>query len=154
MSTFNGLPAHILLVHVIVVLAPLVAVLEILAGLFTPVRGRLVWLILPLAAITTALTPLTTDAGEWLEKKLGSSPAIETHAERGDWMIYLSSALLVVAILLALLHVRERRGASALARIAMAVVAVLVGVTVIVQVYRIGDSGAQAVWGGIVSSAQ
>ena len=152
MSTLNGLPAHALLVHFIVVLAPLVAVLEILAGLFTSVRSRLVWLILPLAAITTALTPLTTDAGEWLEKRVGPSPALETHTERGDWMIYISSALLVVALLLVIVHLRERRVDSERLRVVVAIVAVLVGVTAIVQVYRIGESGARAVWGDSVSS--
>lgn len=153
MSTLNGLPAHALLVHFIVVLAPLVAVLEILAGLFSSVRSRLVWLILALAAITTALTPITTSAGEWLEKRVGPSAALETHTGRGDWMIYISSALLVVALLLVVVHLRERRTDSTGLRVAVAIVAILVGVTAIVQVVRIGESGARAVWGDSVSQS-
>ena len=62
MSTFNGLPAHILLVHFIVVLAPLTALLAIAASIWTGVRSRLVWLIAALAVFTLALTPLTTEA--------------------------------------------------------------------------------------------
>ena len=67
MSTVGGLPVHVLLVHFIVVLAPLTAILVVVCGVWPAARRRLVWLILVLAAVTTALTPLTTDAGEWLE---------------------------------------------------------------------------------------
>src|SRR6478672_9241144 len=66
LSTFNGLPAHVLLVHFIVVLAPLTAVLAIVCTFWPAARQRLTWLVLALAVITAALTPLTTDAGEWL----------------------------------------------------------------------------------------
>lgn len=81
MSTFNGLPVHILLVHFIVVLAPLTAILAIGASIFQPVRSRLVWLIAALAVITLILTPLTTEAGEWLEERVPETAAVEIHAE-------------------------------------------------------------------------
>jgi len=55
-----------LLVHAIVVLAPLTALLEILCAVWPAARRRLVWLVLAFAAVNLALTPLTTDAGEWL----------------------------------------------------------------------------------------
>src|SRR6476619_3390548 len=73
LSTFNGLPAHVLLVHFIVVLAPLTAVLAIVCTFWPAARQRLVWLVLALAVITAGLTPLTTDAGEWLAKRKGRS---------------------------------------------------------------------------------
>ena len=84
MSTFNGLPAHILLVHFIVVLAPLTALLAIAASIWTGVRSRLVWLIAALAVFTLVLTPLTTEAGEWLEKRVPETAAVEQHTEIGD----------------------------------------------------------------------
>jgi len=57
------------------------------------------------------LTPITTDAGEWLKDQRGAnvSPILQQHAERGDWMIYFSVALLVVAVALAVLHWLEGR---------------------------------------------
>ncbi len=58
MSTFNGLPAHVLLVHFIVVLAPLTAVLAILCAVWPAARQRLVWLVLTLSLIVTVLTPV------------------------------------------------------------------------------------------------
>ena len=150
MTTIAGIPAHALLVHAIVVLAPLVAILEILCGFWTAARRRLVWLVLALAAVTTVLTPITTEAGEWLLKSEGQPrPILLEHAERGDWMIYFSVALLVVAVAQAVLHVLETRSDSPrrVATVLVAVVAVLVGVSSIVTVVRIGDAGAQAVWG-------
>lgn len=150
MTTIAGLPAHALLVHAIVVLAPLVALLEILCGFWPAARRRLVWLVLALAAVTTVLTPITAEAGEWLLESGGQPrPILLEHAERGDWMIYFSVALLVVAVAQAVLHVLESRSDTPrkVATVVVAVVALVVGVSSIVAVYRIGDAGAQAVWG-------
>jgi hypothetical protein len=41
MTTINGLPAHVLLAHAIVVLLPLSAVLLVLTALWAPARRRL-----------------------------------------------------------------------------------------------------------------
>jgi apolipoprotein N-acyltransferase len=150
MTTIAGLPAHALLVHAIVVLAPLVALLEILCALWPAARRRLVWLVLVIAAVNLLLTPITTDAGEWLyDQRTQHSPVLQEHAARGEWMIYFSAALLVVAIALAVLHWLEGRSDKrrTVATVVVAVVALAVGVSSIVGVYRIGDAGAQSVWG-------
>ncbi|BBY93229.1 hypothetical protein MGALJ_28980 [Mycobacterium gallinarum] len=150
MDTISGIPAHALLVHGIVVLAPLTALLVILCAIWPAARRRLVWLVLALAVVTAVLTPLTTSAGEWLLEHGGPPrPILQEHAERGEWMIYFSVAMLIVAVALAALHWMEgrsdkpRKAAAAM----LAVVALLVGVSSIITVVRIGDSGAQAVWG-------
>jgi hypothetical protein len=150
MTTISGLPAHALLVHAIVVLAPLVALLEILCGFWPAARRRFVWLVLALAGVNLVLTPITTEAGEWLYKQSRQHSAVlQEHAERGDWMIYFSVALLVVAIALAVLHWLEGRSDKrrTAATAVVAVVALAVGVSSIIGVYRIGDAGAQSVWG-------
>jgi hypothetical protein len=147
-----GLPAHALLVHAVVVLAPLTAVLEILCAFWPAARRRLVWLVVTFAGATTVLTPLTTGAGEWLfEQQAQANPNLQDHAERGGWMIYFSVALLMVAFALAVLHVLEARSDAPkkVAAVVIAVVALLVGVSSIVTVARIGHTGAQSVWGGI-----
>ncbi len=151
MTTISGLPAHALLVHAIVVLAPLTAVLEILCAFWLAARRNLVWLVLALAGTTTVLTPLTTDAGEWLKDQRGHvTPILQEHADRGGWMIYFSVALLVVALALAALHWLEGRSDAPrrAATVVVAVVALVVGVSSIVTVVRIGHSGAESVWGG------
>jgi uncharacterized membrane protein len=150
MDTISGIPAHALLVHGVVVLAPLTALLEIVCAFWPAARRRLVWLVLTFAVVTTALTPLTTSAGEWLLQQGGPArPILQEHAERGEWMIYFSVAMLIVAVALAALHWAEgrsdkpRKAATAV----LAVVALVVGVSSIVTVVRIGDAGAHAVWG-------
>jgi hypothetical protein len=150
MTTIAGLPAHVLFVHAIVVLAPLVALLEIVCALWPAARRRLVWLVLVFAAVNLVLTPLTVEAGEWLyDRERSPSPILQEHAERGGWMIYFSAALLVVAIALAVLHWLEGRSDKprTIATVVVAVVALAVGMSSIVAVVRIGDSGAHAVWG-------
>jgi hypothetical protein len=145
-----GLPAHALLNHTIVVLAPLLALLQVLCALWPAARRRLVWLNLALAVAVMVLTPLTTSAGEWLYNQAPQHPPIlETHAHRAGWAIYIAIALLVVAIVQAVQHRAESRSAEpkrALAAIA-AVLALVVGVGSTVGVVLIGDSGARAVWG-------
>jgi hypothetical protein len=44
-STLNGLPAHILLNHFVVVLAPLTAILAVVCALWPAARRRLNWLV-------------------------------------------------------------------------------------------------------------
>jgi branched-subunit amino acid permease len=148
MTTFNGLPAHALLVHFIVVLAPLTALLAVLCAIWPRARKGLVWLVVGLAVVTVALTPLTTDAGEWLEHQVGRSPQVHDHARLGDTMIYFAIALLVAAALIAIVHVRENRGKAVkpVVTAVVAVVVVLASAATAAQVYRIGDSGARATW--------
>ena len=151
----NGLPAHVLFVHVLVVLAPLAALLEIACALWPAVRrGQLVWFTLILAIVTTVATPITTHAGEWLyDLRRNPAPVLREHAERGDTMIYFSVALLVVAIALVALHVVEQRTDQrrALTNMIVAVLALAVGVSSIIQIYRIGDAGARSAWAHEIS---
>ena len=151
MTTLFGLPAHALLNHTIVVLAPLLALLEILCALWPAARRRLVWLNLALAAAVVVLTPLTVSAGEWLYNQSPEHSAIlETHEHRAEWAIYFAIGLLVVAVVQAVQHRIESRSSEpkrAFAVIA-AVLAVVVGGWATVGVVLIGDAGARAVWGG------
>ncbi len=149
----NGLPAHPLLVHFIVVLAPLAAILAILCAVWPAARQRLVWLVLALAAFTAVLTPITAEAGEWLEHKIEETELVEKHAELGDTMIYFALALLVAAVLLVIVHLRASRD-KALPTALSAVIAVFVlaaSAATTVQVYRVGHSGAEATWGDVVT---
>ncbi|MEO3758844.1 DUF2231 domain-containing protein [Mycobacterium sp. B14F4] len=156
MTVISGLPAHVLFVHFVVVLAPLTAVLEILCAIWPAARRRLVWLVLALAVVTLVLTPLTVEAGEWLyNREQNPGEILQTHAERGEWMIYFSIAMVAVAVALAILQRLEGRSDKGrpVANVAVALVALVVGISSIVTVIRIGDSGARAVWGGELTQA-
>lgn len=148
MSTVDGLPAHVLLVHIVVVLAPVAGVLLVLCGLWPAARRRGVWLAVGLSGVVAALTPFTIDAGEWLQNRLGSPPDVAEHARLGDSMGVVAVALVVGAVLVAGIHLWERVHAPAglVVRILLAAVTVAIGVGTVVQVYRVGESGARAAW--------
>jgi uncharacterized membrane protein len=155
MTVVNGLPAHALLVHFLVVLAPLTALMEIVCGLWPAARrGQMLWLTLILATVTMVLTPITTNAGQWLyDLRTNPGPILREHAERGSVMIYFSAALLAVAIALVVLRVIERRSDKrrVVTHIIVAIVVLAVGISSMIQIYRVGDAGAQSVWGGEIA---
>ena len=145
MTTVNGLPSHVLFVHFIVVLVRLTALLDILCAVWPASRRRLAWLALGLAVESFAHSH--HHARRWMAREpCRSVTTAATHTELGGTMPYFSIALLVAAILQA----RASRSGSVntVAReIAVAVVVIVASVAATMQVYRIGDSGAQAAWG-------
>ena len=150
MTTLFGLPAHALLNHTIVVLAQLLALLEILCALWRAARRRLVWLNLALAVAVMVLTPLTVSAGEWLyNRESEHSAVLVMHEHRAEWAIYIAVGLLLVAVVQVVQHWMESRAQDPKRVLAVvaAVLAVVVGVASTVGVVLIGDAGAQAVWG-------
>jgi hypothetical protein len=155
MTVIGNLPAHALLLHFVVVLAPLTALLEVVCGLWPAARkGQLLWVTLGLAGATMVLTPITINAGEWLYGlRANPSPILREHADRGEAMIYFSAALLAVAIGLVLLRLIERRSENGrtVTRVIAGIVVLAVAISAAIQVYRVGDAGAQSVWGGEIA---
>lgn len=156
MNVINGMPAHALLLHAVLVLVPLIALLEIVCGLWPAARrgAAVLWLTLVLAVVNMVLTPITINAGGWLYGlRTNPSPILREHAERGSLMIYFSAALLAAAIALVVLRVIESRSGNgrAATRIIVAIVVLVVGISSIVQIYRVGDAGAQSVWGNEIA---
>jgi uncharacterized membrane protein len=155
MNVVNGLPAHALWLHLVVVFVPLTALLEIVCGLWPAARrGQLLWLTLLMAIATMVITPITINAGEWLfDLRKKPSPILQEHAERGSTMVYFAAALLVVAIGLVALRFIERRSDNRRmsTQVVVAIIVLAVSVSSIVQVYRTGDAGAQSVWGGEIA---
>ncbi|OBJ18448.1 hypothetical protein A5621_05880 [Mycobacterium colombiense] len=151
MNVINGMPAHALLLHFVLVLVPLTALLDIVCALWPAARrGQLMWLTLALAVVTMVLTPITINAGGWLYGlRANPSPILREHAERGSLMAYFSAALLVAAVVLVVVReIEDRSDKSRVATRALVAILVLaVGIASIVQIYRVGDVGAQSVWG-------
>ena len=93
-TVINGLPAHVLLIHVLVVLGPLGALFTVLSAVWPKARRKL-GIISPITcAIVLVATPITQNAGEWLEHKLeqnGENKAIANHADLDlsfVWQLY------------------------------------------------------------------
>ena len=152
-TKFNGLPAHVLLVHIVIVMVPLAALLAVLSAVWPAARLRL-GVLTPLAAlVAVAFVPVTTNAGEWLQEHVDNTELVRRHAELGDGLLIWAGLLFVFAAALWLIDVAPARGWSVPAtlmsrttRIALSAVLSAVAVVAVVQVYRIGDSGAKAAW--------
>ncbi|GGN80578.1 hypothetical protein GCM10011579_066230 [Streptomyces albiflavescens] len=157
LTVVNGLPAHILFVHVVIVLVPLSALALVVCAIWPPVARRLGVLLPALALVALASVPLTTHAGEWLEAHVDSSSLVRKHAELGDsllpWalgLFVLSAAVWWTARSAAAAQRDARRTAarwtSTPMRIAAVVLSLAVATGAVIDVYRIGDSGAKAAW--------
>lgn len=145
----GGLPVHPLVIHAVVVLLPL-AILGTIAIAAVPKWRRPYGpIVLGVAVVATALIPVATESGEALERRVG--PPGE-HAELGDSLIWF--AIPLVVLVAALVFVDRRASISKYVPMALAVLAVVASVAAGVQVYRVGDSGAKAVWSDQVSSSQ
>ncbi|MDI5967301.1 hypothetical protein POF50_032915 [Streptomyces sp. SL13] len=157
----NGLPAHALLVHAVVILVPLAALALVVCALL-PSWTRRLGIVLPgLALVALVSVPLTTHAGEWLKRHVPADPLVNRHADLGDTLLPWVIALFVVGVAVwwfgrrmpfaseTARPVGWTSGTAMLSvpvRIAAIVLSLVVGVGSVVQVYRIGDSGAKAVW--------
>ena len=182
-TVINGLPAHILLIHVVIVLVPLGALCTVLSSVWPAARARLGILSPLVCLVALVFVPITTHAGEWLRDHLraqqGDNPAIDKHVNLASGFLIYAIGLFVVSTRVVARpqardgfvrrHAARRVGGSSSggtalpperrrdttelpqwASIGVAVVAVAVSAVTVWQLYRIGDSGSHAVWGGIV----
>ncbi|KQV07776.1 DUF2231 domain-containing protein [Leifsonia sp. Root112D2] len=152
---FNGLPLHILLVHVAVVLVPLSALCTLASAVWPAARRRLGIVTPLLALVVLILIPIVTDAGQWLQERVHTTPLIAAHAAIGLTLYPWVVAGFIVALVQWLWYwlVRRRGAERAPGRsirwtvavvLALASLTVAVGSTVLVV--QIGESGARAVW--------
>ena len=142
----TGLPAHVLLVHLVVVLLPLTAVAAVLVSLWPAAQRKLTFLV-PLGAVVGALAvPVTTRAGNDLAARLGNPAFIDHHRNLGNLVLPWAAAM-AVTTLAQWLYVRQRAGSAAV-RAALSVLVVVSAVGTAVIVVLTGDAGARAVWGG------
>lgn len=163
LDTINGLPVHPLVVHAVVVLVPL-AVLLLLASLASASVRRRAGIVTPiLATVALVLVPVATQSGESLQGRLGETPLIESHAELGEGLLPWMIGVTLVAWAVWWLgrsprEATESRGgrAGALGKwfIPLAVIGLVTSVGAGVQVVRIGDSGAKAVWQNTIQNTQ
>jgi uncharacterized membrane protein len=158
LTKLGGLPAHPLIVHLPVVLAPLAFIGAVLALAIKPWRAWLLPLTAALAAVSMVGAQLAVMSGEGLEELLDEeSAAIERHAELGEQVRPFILAFLVFAVLAAVAwHFVHRGGADEAATqrldtwrklaVPFMALSVLTGALATVSVFRAGHSGAESVW--------
>ena len=144
-DTVFGLPVHVLVVHAVVVLLPLMSVAT-LVWAFTPRLGPAVgWTLVAGNAVTTALAFVAKVSGEALQDRLGGAVA-QQHAEAAELLPFMALAVLVASALVQALRSTD-------VGVPMRLPAVLTGVVVavtLVWVARAGHSGSEAVWAEVV----
>lgn len=168
-----GLPTHILLLHVVVVLLPVAAAATFAVALIPRFRHRYGLAVLAFTFVTTLFVPLTSQSGEGLAERLPDDPSIAHHAAIGQQLVIWAAVFgICLAAVVALDLIRRasapREDLSASERWAMRwipgaprptpppwtktaftiarVLAVAAAIGVTVMVIRAGHSGAQAVW--------
>lgn len=193
-NTIFGLPTHVLLVHVVVVLIPLGALFTVLSAVWPAARRKLGFISPLTCAVALAFVPIATTAGDWLRDRIDpahSNQAIERHADLAANYLYYAIGLFVISAAVWLFGRRYEFGlsgaflarhdeppktvdggtgggvgtvtatraqAQATTRTALPlwattiliVAAVAISLLAVWQLYRIGDSGAHAVWDGLV----
>ena len=146
-DTILGLPAHALIVHAAVVLAPILALLSVVFALVPRARGKLDWAVAILSVIVPISVFAARESGEALESRLfnGQPPeSVETHQSYSLPLLFASIALGVVSLLMVWFSRQDNRTLT----MAFGVLSVIGAVVVGYYVFRAGDSGARAVWGG------
>jgi len=120
-----GLPTHVLLQHVVVVLLPIAAVGALLVAVWAWYRHHLGVVTLVATFLVTLAVPLTTQSGESLEGRLPDSPSIAAHATAGDRVLWVAAfgtqwvraaAMIAIPYLVLILAYRTPRSISVITR--------------------------------------
>jgi hypothetical protein len=86
-TTIGGSPAHILLVHAVVVLVPLAGLLLVLVTTWPAARTRLTLPTAVVAVGSLVAVPLATSAGESLEHRVPRTALLTAHTALGDTLL-------------------------------------------------------------------
>lgn len=149
--TINGLPAHPLLVHLVLVMLPLSSLMAIIGSVW-PAAQRKFGFLTPLAALgAMVFVPITIQAGEQLAAAMHlTGAAITQHELLGSRILPFSIALAVTTVgqWSYLRFVSRRRWLT----IMISVLVITSAVLTTVQVALAGDAGAHLVWGGLIAA--
>ncbi|HET7398464.1 MAG TPA: DUF2231 domain-containing protein [Intrasporangium sp.] len=157
-DTISGLPVHILVVHAVVVFAPLAALAAAAYVLRPRWRGILTWPTAVLAVVAGASAVVAAESGEALQRRLtrDAGPAasfdlLRAHVDAGNVAKVLCVALAVVVLTSVFVVHRQapRRDLPRPLDLATGVLVLVVAAATIYQVFVTGHSGSAAVWSGI-----
>ncbi|MFC7545150.1 DUF2231 domain-containing protein [Plantactinospora sp. GCM10030261] len=155
----QGLPAHALLVHAAVALVPMLILAAVAYALVPRFRSKVGWLAGLLSVAAVAAVYVAKESGEQLEAVLVAKNyppeilgQVTEHAALADLLFWWTLGLAAATLLLLLItsgYRRVRALPTWLSWLLAAVVVVLAGVTGW-YVYQTGDTGARAVWEGVL----
>ncbi|MGI5130042.1 DUF2231 domain-containing protein [Pseudonocardia sp. CA-107938] len=151
--TFDGLPLHPLIVHVLVAFVPLSALGTIAMAVRTSWRRSFEVPVLLLAVLCLLAVPVVRSSGDELAEAVHhQSSALEAHMSRADTVL---PAMIVYVMLLAAAFVIGRRTARGDTTVALTrastiavVLAAISGLVATALVIWTGHAGATATWSG------
>jgi uncharacterized membrane protein len=156
--TFNGLPLHPLIVHVVVVFAPLAGVGGILYAVKPGWRWWLRWPFVASAVIAAIAAVIAVASGPSFEtqRHVQTLPSVLTHAHRGRILRWVLLGFLVPTGLGAWLlggpspvtsGWGARNSRSVAVSVGVAILLIAGAVAVMICVFLTGDSGARSLYG-------
>ena len=143
-DTVLGLPIHALVVHGVVVLLPLMAIITAVVAFVPRWRAAAAWPVVVIDAGMVAMTFVARQSGLALQARLGGQIAQE-HAAIGRNLIWFALAMFLASLVVAVMRRSQRATMGA-------VLALVAGVFVIWWTVRVGHTGADALWKGIVAA--
>jgi hypothetical protein len=143
---------------VVAIFVPLSALLAVVVVVWPAARRRIAGASLFVAAATLTMIPLTTSAGGWLQQRVMGSETLSRHAALGGQLVLWAALLTIAMVFWCALHTPlfadeiatlppvARRSAITLAGAATLLFAAVATWSVV----RIGHTGAEAAWGGML----
>ena len=152
LDTIGGIPVHALVVHAAVVLVPLAALGASLMAVRSSFSRRFGTLVVLVAFVAAGACVVAKESGEQLARRVGSP---QPHVDLGDVMPLVAGVLFLLVLVFWLFD----RGIPAnkprpMWLVLLAIVLVIASVGALYWTFRVGDSGAKAVWEPIMSKAQ
>lgn len=155
---FGDLPLHVLVIHLAVLLLPVAALVAMAHALLPKWRWLLRWPTLLLGVGAVVVAYVTKESGEAFVAAVPQlQPLVKTHQDRGNLLFWFVLAFAVIAVAAFLLlggpsALASGKGAKATKskplELVISAAVVVIGLLVIYQTIRTGDSGAKAVWDG------
>ena len=145
-DTVNGLPAHPLFIHVVVVLLPLSAIGMIALVVIPQFRGKVQKYFVAVGVIISLV-------GAFVAKESGAALAqtrgvTNEHHDWGNRTFYLAIALALFSALWLWLDTRPK----SVIRTVTGVLVVLISLAAVISTFLTGDSGAKQVWASEASA--
>jgi len=157
LDSLFGLPAHIFLVHIPVVLIPLGALGAVLM-LWPRLRRAIGWWVCGILVVAGIATQLAITSGKSLRNYVKETALVREHTRIGEnirpWLLLLFLALLGVLLIDRAVRRRaagsearpEGRDVLQIAGIVLSALSIVFAALSVYWVYRIGHSGSKAVW--------
>ena len=143
----TGLPVHVFVTHLVVVLLPLAVITLILVVAFPRLRQNYRYPAVGLAIIGALSAIVAEQSGEALEARVGVA---EEHSEWGEMLPPVAVALAVLSVIWLIVSRMSSSRGKILAAVIGGVV-IIVGIVAVVITVLAGHSGTQSVWGDQVS---